>query len=124
MSGWPVNFVPGPVSRMLRCIPWTLSNPFIGELIFAGRDAPHFASLHGGLRGPRAPRQDMMRKIISALILFIAAIFPHGAHAFPERPVRLVVSSPPGGPPDIMARLGAGELAALPGAAGGGAEPA
>jgi len=71
----------------------------------------------------------MMRKIISALILFIAAIFPHGAHAFPERPVRLVVSSPPGGPPDIMARLVSEKLAAMlgqpvvvenrPGGAGG-----
>jgi tripartite-type tricarboxylate transporter receptor subunit TctC len=70
-----------------------------------------------------------MRKIISALIILVAALFSQGAHAFPERPVRLVVSSPPGGPPDIMARLVSEKLAAMlgqpvvvenrPGGAGG-----
>src|ERR1700692_3461190 len=110
---------------MLRHISWTLSNLFIDELTFVGR-MPAFRCAPCG---PRAPRQDMMRKIISALILFIAAVFPHGAHAFPERPVRLVVSSPPGGPPDIMARLVSEKLAAMlgqpvvvenrPGGAGG-----
>ncbi len=35
-----------------------------------------------------------------------------GAQAFPDRPVKLVVSSPAGGPPDIMARLLSDKLAA------------
>src|SRR5690349_11826636 len=34
------------------------------------------------------------------------------AQSFPDRPVRLVVSSPAGGPPDIMARLLSDKLAA------------
>jgi len=82
-----------------------------------------------GSKRLRAPRQDTMRKIISALILLIAPLFSHPAHAFPERPVRLVVSSPAGGPPDIMARLVSEKLAAVlgqpvvvenrPGGAGG-----
>src|SRR5262249_34665092 len=51
------------------------------------------------------------------------------AHAFPDRPIKLIVSSPAGGPPDIMARLLSDRVAALlgqpivvenrPGGAGG-----
>ena len=73
----------------------------------------------------------MTRKIISALALsvLVATFFPIDAHAFPDRPIRLVVSSPPGGPPDIMARLVSEKLGAVlgqpvvvenrPGGAGG-----
>jgi tripartite-type tricarboxylate transporter receptor subunit TctC len=78
-----------------------------------------------------AQRQNMTRKIIGALALFVLVATPFSidAHAFPERPIRLVVSSPPGGPPDIMARLVSEKLGAVlgqpvvvenrPGGAGG-----
>ena len=73
----------------------------------------------------------MTRKIIGAFVLsaLIAAPLFQTAHAFPDRPIRLVVSSPPGGPPDIMARLVSEKLGAVlgqpvvvenrPGGAGG-----
>jgi len=55
----------------------------------------------------------MNRKIVSIVVLLLAQLFiVQGAQAFPDRPVRLVVSSPAGGPPDIMARLLSDKLAA------------
>jgi tripartite-type tricarboxylate transporter receptor subunit TctC len=49
----------------------------------------------------------MRRKIIATLLACTAPLwlFHGAAQAFPDRPVKLVVPSPPGGPPDIMARL-------------------
>ena len=72
----------------------------------------------------------MQQKIIRVLVLFVAQllVFQH-AQAFPDRPIKLVVSSPAGGPPDIMARLLSDKMAAAlgqpviienrPGGAGG-----
>ena len=54
-----------------------------------------------------------MKKLVTALILFVAPLCSPAAHAFPDRPIRLVVSSPAGGPPDIMARLLSDKVGAL-----------
>lgn len=72
----------------------------------------------------------MKQKMISALVLFTAQLLVfQSAQAFPDRPVKLVVGSPAGGPPDIMARLLADKMGAAlgqpivvenrPGGAGG-----
>jgi tripartite-type tricarboxylate transporter receptor subunit TctC len=47
----------------------------------------------------------MNHKLITALILLAVPLLAPTAHAFPDRPIKLIVSSPAGGPPDIMARL-------------------
>jgi tripartite-type tricarboxylate transporter receptor subunit TctC len=71
----------------------------------------------------------MKQRIFSALILLVAQLFLPSAQAFPDRPIKLIVSSPAGGPPDIMARLLSDKMAAAlgqpvvvenrPGGAGG-----
>jgi tripartite-type tricarboxylate transporter receptor subunit TctC len=58
----------------------------------------------------------MKHKIISALML-LAPLLLQSAHAFPDRPIKLIVSSPAGGPPDIMARLLSDKMAATLGQA-------
>src|SRR5215467_2140768 len=70
-----------------------------------------------------------MKKITAALLLLAAQLLVPTAQAFPDRPVKLVVSSPAGGPPDIIARLLSDQMAAAlgqpvvvenrPGGAGG-----
>jgi tripartite-type tricarboxylate transporter receptor subunit TctC len=47
-----------------------------------------------------------MKELVGALVAFAALLTAfQSAQAFPDRPVKLIVSSPAGGPPDIMARL-------------------
>jgi len=55
----------------------------------------------------------MKQKILTALLACLVPLSVFGgAQAFPDRPVKLVVSSPPGSPPDIMARLLTDKMAA------------
>ncbi len=55
----------------------------------------------------------MKRRLVGVLALLVAPLLiTQGAQAFPDRPVKLVVSSPAGGPPDIMARLVSDKIAA------------
>jgi tripartite-type tricarboxylate transporter receptor subunit TctC len=72
----------------------------------------------------------MRQKIIGLLVLFVAQFLSfQNAQAFPDRPVKLVVTSPAGGPPDIMARVLSDKMGAFlgqpvivenrPGGAGG-----
>jgi tripartite-type tricarboxylate transporter receptor subunit TctC len=71
----------------------------------------------------------MKQKLVSALILLMAQLFVPSAQAFPDRPIKFIVSSPAGGPPDIIARLLSERMAAAlgqpvvvenrPGGAGG-----
>jgi tripartite-type tricarboxylate transporter receptor subunit TctC len=72
----------------------------------------------------------MKQKIIGALVVFVAQLLVfQSAQAFPDRPVKIVVPSPAGGPPDIMARLLSDKMGAVlgqpvvvenrPGGAGG-----
>jgi len=52
------------------------------------------------------------RKLIPALLLALAATGTVAQEAFPSRPIRIVVTFPAGGGPDIMARLVAAKMGA------------
>ncbi|HEU5276409.1 MAG TPA: tripartite tricarboxylate transporter substrate binding protein [Xanthobacteraceae bacterium] len=53
------------------------------------------------------------RKIIAALVLMLAPLLlGESARAYPDRPIKLIVTSPAGGPPDIIARLISDRMAA------------
>src|SRR4029079_11797052 len=58
-------------------------------------------------RGPRFRGDDDMRRIL--LIVLLAPLFAL-AQAYPNRPVRVVVTFPPGGTPDIYGRIMSAEL--------------
>jgi tripartite-type tricarboxylate transporter receptor subunit TctC len=60
----------------------------------------------------RSLRNHMKRKLIGSILLLLALMCFQSALAFPDRPIRLVVTSPAGGPPDIMARLLSDRMAA------------
>src|SRR6476469_2287703 len=48
----------------------------------------------------------MKFRTLGVVLLFLAQLpVFQAAQAFPDRPVKLIVTSPAGGPPDIMARL-------------------
>jgi len=46
-----------------------------------------------------------MTRIVLSLLLALAAAFPAVAQTWPARPVRMILSQPPGSSPDILARL-------------------
>ena len=54
--------------------------------------------------------KQKMVTVLAALIAYLLAF--QSAQAFPDRPVKLVVASPAGGPPDVMARLLSDKMAA------------
>jgi tripartite-type tricarboxylate transporter receptor subunit TctC len=55
----------------------------------------------------------MQQRTVTVLVALIAQLLvSQGAQAFPDRPIKLVVPSPAGGPPDVMARLLTDKMAA------------
>lgn len=57
--------------------------------------------------------RKITRKIIAALVLMLAPqLLGESARAYPDRPLKLIVTSPAGGPPDIIARLISDRMAA------------
>jgi tripartite-type tricarboxylate transporter receptor subunit TctC len=55
----------------------------------------------------------MKQKMVAVLVAFVAHLLVfQSAQAFPDRPIKLVVPSPAGGPPDVMARLLSDKMAA------------
>ena len=54
----------------------------------------------------------MKRKVVAVLVALSAHLLaPQGAQAYPDRPIKLVVASPAGSPPDVMARLVSDKMA-------------
>jgi len=55
----------------------------------------------------------MKRKMLAVLIAFVASlVISQSVQAYPDRPIKLVVPSPAGGPPDQIARLLSDKMAA------------
>ena len=57
-------------------------------------------------------RSALLHRLVSISLLIAAMFWGHFAHAFPDKPVRLVVGFPPGGS-DISARIVANKLSQL-----------
>jgi tripartite-type tricarboxylate transporter receptor subunit TctC len=56
----------------------------------------------------------MKQKMVTVFVVLIAHLLVfQSAQAFPDRPIKLVVPSPAGGPPDVMARLLSDKMAAI-----------
>jgi tripartite-type tricarboxylate transporter receptor subunit TctC len=51
--------------------------------------------------------------MLAVLVALGALLLPQGAKAFPDRPIKLVVASPAGSPPDVMARLVSDKMAEI-----------
>src|SRR6187399_2697132 len=78
---------------------------YVATLTF-NHGGAHRADFVSCFRYQCAQGGNMKRNIVGSLVLFIAQLLVfESAQAFPDRPVKLVVPSPAGGPPDIMARL-------------------
>src|SRR5262249_57688104 len=61
----------------------------------------------------------MTQKMLAVLVAFIAPLFVfQSVQAYPDRPIKVVVPSPAGGPPDQMARLISDKMAAVLGQPG------
>lgn len=56
--------------------------------------------------------QRRQRIIVCALVAALTLVSHHSAKAFPDRPIKLIVPSPAGSPPDMMARLLSDKLGA------------
>jgi tripartite-type tricarboxylate transporter receptor subunit TctC len=56
-----------------------------------------------------------MKRVTIAVLVALSAQFLalHGAQAYPDRPIKLVVASPAGSPPDVMARLLSDKMATI-----------
>jgi len=54
----------------------------------------------------------MKQRMATVLVVLVAHLLVQSAQAFPDRPIKLVVPSPAGGPPDVMARLLSDKMAA------------
>jgi hypothetical protein len=56
----------------------------------------------------------MKQKMVAVFVVLVAHLLVfQSAQAFPDRPIKLVVASPAGGPPDVMARLLSDKMAAI-----------
>jgi tripartite-type tricarboxylate transporter receptor subunit TctC len=56
-----------------------------------------------------------MKRIIATVVLALGLhpLLLHGAHAFPDRPIKLIVAAPAGSPPDAMARLVSDKMSSI-----------
>jgi tripartite-type tricarboxylate transporter receptor subunit TctC len=62
----------------------------------------------------RRRRIAMTRKLATALVALLASLLAfQSVQAFPDRPIKFVVASPAGSPPDVMARLLSDKMAGI-----------